>query len=354
MSLKEFREALLDRLLTFLWREWSVLGVLGESGAEDEWVIDPEPLLVFSLQLARYEPRLFDEILAWLVVNGDRLDAARLRSLLGKQEVGVVRVVGGTLQWSADRKKEHERKWRRILELCGTICAKQPSKESAEVLFRDKSGKPHPRADGDKRDPSFALFHVNRPAINVQKASRAVPVNGRANLRFLLRPLFGTGAKSEAILYLLTHEGGRPREIADSVGLFWLSIQQALLDLSQSGLVLTRSKGKKVEYWVPQNKWWEFLASASYEGDKPPKWVNWTAIYSALSTAWNAVDELALGAHSDYMKSSKLQDSLEIVGQEFARAGYDVSRMPRPGLPPDVHQKMALRFLGELTGVEPV
>jgi hypothetical protein len=52
------------------------------------------------------------------------------------------------------------------------------------------------------------------------------------------------------------------------------------------------------------------------------------------------------------MKSSRLQDGLEVVGQEFARAGYDVSKMPRPGLPPDLHEKMALRFLGEIIGVE--
>src|SRR5580692_7384971 len=98
MLLKDFREALLDRLLMFLWRQWSALGVLGASATEEEWIIDPEPLLVFSLELARYEPRLFDEILAWLVVNGELLDTARLRRILLKQDVSVVRVVGGALQ----------------------------------------------------------------------------------------------------------------------------------------------------------------------------------------------------------------------------------------------------------------
>jgi hypothetical protein len=350
MSLKEFRDALLERLLTFLWRQWSSLGVLGESGTEEDWIIDPEPLLVFSLQMGRYEPRLFDEILAWLEANSHLLDAARLRRLLQKQDAETVRLMGATLQYVSSR--GDKRKWQNLVRFCDSTWKKQEDKISADSLFKEKSGKPHPLVLDNKIEPNFIVFGLNRPRIRVQKPGKAAPINARANLRFLLRSLFSTGAKAETILYLLTHEGGRPRDIAESVGLFWLSIQQALLDLARSGLVLTRSKGKKVEYWLSQPKWWEFLASASYEGNTPPKWVNWMAIFSALSTAWKTVDELAAGTHSDYMTSSKLQDSLDFIGQEFARAGYDISRMPRPGLPPDVHQKTALRFLGEIIGLE--
>src|SRR5580658_4780659 len=99
MLLKDFRAALLDHLLTFLWGQWTALGVLGVSRAEEKWIIDPEPLLIISLELGRYEPRLFDEILAWLEVNGERLDTARLRRLLAKQDVDVLRVVGGALRY---------------------------------------------------------------------------------------------------------------------------------------------------------------------------------------------------------------------------------------------------------------
>lgn len=350
MLLKEFREALLDRILTFLWRQWSTLGVLGESRGEEEWIIDPEPLLVFSLEMARYEPRLFDEILAWLQVNDQWLDSSRLRRILARQEGDVLRVAGAALRYLQDH--GHERKWKNIVKFCHGLCQKQPRGGILEPLFKEKSGKFHPRAEGEKIDPSFLAFDMNRPRIRIQKKGKEVPVNARANLRFLLRALFSTGAKAECILYLLTHEGGRPREIADSVGLFWLSIQQALLDLSRSGMVLTRPKGRKVEYWLSQPKWWDFLASSSYEVATPPKHLNWIAIFSAFSMAWRTVDEIALGAQSDYMKASKLQDSLDIVAQEFARAGYDISRMPRPGLPPDLHQKLALRFLGEIVGMK--
>ncbi len=345
----EFREALIDRILAFLWRQWSALGVLGESGAEDDWVIDPEPLLVFSLDIGRYEPRLYDEILAWLLVNGQWLDMARLKRILEKQNRETVQVAGAAFQFALS--KGNKRKWQNITQFCVSMYKKQSGQVYIEPLFKERSGKSHPLAVGDQVEPNFLLFSLNRPKINIQKEAKEVPVNASANLRFLLRSLFGIGAKSESILYLLTHEGARPREIADAVGLFWLGIHQTLLDLARSGLVLTRSRGRKVEYWVSHRKWWDFLASLNIEETPEPKWLNWSAIFSALSVAWKAVDEMAFGTESDYMKSSKLQDSLEIIAQEFSRGGHDIPRIPTMALPPDLHQKTALLFLGSLFGV---
>lgn len=357
MLLKDYRNALLDRLTTFAWRQWSALGVLGSVGAEEEWILDPEPLLVFSLEIGRYEPRLFDEVLKWLLVNGEWLDVARLRHIIKRRQddEGMIRVLGAAINLAAS--KGDKRKWASLAGFLERVRSERHPKVSEEVLFREESGRPHPSVLGEMADPDFAAFGLNRPKAKVGRgeafhAPLNVPVNARSNLRFLLRSLFGLGAKSETLLYLLTHEGGRPREIADSVGLFWLSIQQALLDLSRSGMVLTKPKGRKVEYWLSQPKWWDFLASSNYEVATPPKHLNWIAIFSAFSMAWRTVDEIVLGAQSDYMKASKLQDSLDIVAQEFARAGYDISRMPRPGLPPDLHQKLALRFLGEIVGMK--
>lgn len=349
MSLKEFREILLEQILAFLWRQWSILGVLGEAGTEDYWIIDPEPLFIFSLEIGRYDPRLFDEILGWMQVNGYWLDTARLRRILQQQKQNVAQVAGGVLQHLLSH--GDSRKWKNIVQFCERLCKKEESFNVIEPLFKEKSGRFHPLVREENADPNFLRFQLNRPIIKTEREGREVPINTGTNIRFLLRFLFGTGAKSESILYLLTHEGARPREIADDVGLFWLGIHQALLELSMSGLVLTRSKGKKVEYWLSQKKWWEFLASSSLETSSPPRWLNWIAIFSALSHIWNTIDELSSGKESDYMKSSKLQDSMEIVSQEFARSGYDLPRMPTMGIPSELHQKVALKFLGKIFGV---
>ena len=71
MSQKEFKHFFLENILNFLWRQWSSLGVAGGARSDDEWVIDPEALLLFSIEMSRYEPRLFDEAVDWwLMANG--------------------------------------------------------------------------------------------------------------------------------------------------------------------------------------------------------------------------------------------------------------------------------------------
>jgi hypothetical protein len=81
MSLKGFKQIFLENILNFLWRQWSALGVLGEARTQDPWLLDPEPLLLFSLEMGRCEPRLFDEVIDWLVVNGHWINLQRLRGM---------------------------------------------------------------------------------------------------------------------------------------------------------------------------------------------------------------------------------------------------------------------------------
>ncbi len=347
MSLNEYREQLLDRLVNFLWRQWSCLGLLGESSGDEDWVMDPESLLVFSLEIARCEPRLFDEILAWLEVNGQWLDTTRLRNIITLRGENTARLIGGVLQHLLDNGGD-ARRWQNLINLCDKL--NPGSSRKVEALFKDKAGQPHPMAPKEKADAAFLKFGLNRPVLKIQKAGKDVPVNAKTNLRFLLRALFGVGGKSEIVLYLMTHEGARPKEIADAIGLFWLGVHQTLLDLSKSGLVLVRRKGKKVDYWLSHKKWWEFISPSSDESR--PKWLDWTAIFAAFSNLWQTVDALTQSDASEYMKSSRLQDSLELVSSEFSRAGFDIGNPPSPGLTSELHQKMSLAFLEKILGDE--
>lgn len=346
MSLKEYREQLLERLINFLWRQWSALGLLGESGGDEDWVIDPESLLVFSLEVGRYEPRLFDEIVAWVKVNGHLLDTPRLRNIIEARGPGAARLMGAVLQYVLNDGGD-PRKWRNLVFLCAKLSERDTLK--IEPLFKDKAGKGHPLASKEKADPAFLEFGFNRSVLNVQKAGKTVPVNAKTNLRFLLRSLFGVGGKSEIILYLLTHDGARPKEISDAIGLFWLGVSQTLIDLSNSGLVLIRTRGKKLDYWLSHKKWWEFISPAASDEIRP-KWLDWTCIFAAFSTLLQAIETLSDSDASEYMKISRLQDSLEQVSAEFSRAGFDVGNPPAAGLPAELHQKMSLAFLEKILG----
>ena len=326
MSLKQFRDKLLDQTLTFLWGEWNSLGVTGIAKQNKNSLLDPEALLVFSLQLGRYEPRLFDEILSWLLENGHWLDVARLRRILQRQKPETTRIVGAALQFCISHSAD--RKWKNLEHLCRTIFSKQPKAEFTPTLFKEKSGKDYPLTLKNAHDPDFALFHLDRPKIKKLRPSNPVPVNAQRNVRFQLRSLLGVGGRSECILYLLSHDGGRVRDIAEGAGLFWLSVQQLLDDLIVSGLVSTRQKGKKVEYWLSHGRWWDFLTHSKKAKEPAPQWLNWVAIVSAMLEAWNTIESLVQKPPSHYMTSSKLRDCIEHLSHEFARAGLDVPPLP--------------------------
>src|ERR1700678_4424603 len=70
-----------DTLIRFAWEEWSQMGVLATSGPPRQWAQDPEALLLFTFEVGRSDPRLFDEVLDWLLTNEQLVSLRRLRSL---------------------------------------------------------------------------------------------------------------------------------------------------------------------------------------------------------------------------------------------------------------------------------
>jgi hypothetical protein len=81
MSISDTRAEVEAALLAFAWDEWAQMGVLASPTRTSPWAQDPEALLGFTLELARADPRLFDEVLDWLVVNEHLISVRRLRSV---------------------------------------------------------------------------------------------------------------------------------------------------------------------------------------------------------------------------------------------------------------------------------
>ena len=88
ISLTSFKIQFREALLAFLWRQWSALGVSGHTHTNDDWLIDPEALLLFSTVVARHDARLFDEILDWLQLNADSVNLQRLTRLQKDHALG--------------------------------------------------------------------------------------------------------------------------------------------------------------------------------------------------------------------------------------------------------------------------
>ena len=63
MSISTLRDRVRSELTSFAWDQWAQMGVFAPSERRDQWAADPEALLLFSFEIGRDDPRLFDEVL---------------------------------------------------------------------------------------------------------------------------------------------------------------------------------------------------------------------------------------------------------------------------------------------------
>src|ERR1700685_2999485 len=84
MLLSELRERVREGFLEFVWRQWAQVGVSANIARFDRWAIDPEALILFTIGIARRDPRLFDEMLDWMAFNHELLSSHRLRNVAGR------------------------------------------------------------------------------------------------------------------------------------------------------------------------------------------------------------------------------------------------------------------------------
>lgn len=343
MLQKDFREFFLNSILDFLWRQWSCLGVLGYARSEDKWIIDPEALLIFSIEIARYEPRLFDEIIDWLIINGEWIDVQRVKGILRNKENETKRMMSSVSAILMHEMRSHKRKWQALSKLSNL-----KKNIHKEILFKTKDSKPYPVIG--KEDPVFKTYGFSRSLLKPSKKSQTVNFKTFATIRFLLRSLFGIGSRAECILYLLTHEAGHPAKVAGAIGISVRGTQDALIELSKSNLILTRIRGKKkIEYWLSQKKWWEFLLDINIEENNPPVWLNWISLYTALINVWEVLNEVKK-TKSDYMRSSKLRQAMETISLEFYESELDLTPVPDKNIRPEKYEEEFQNFILKVIG----
>ena len=345
MSQKEFNAFFLENVLTFLWRQWSALGVAGGARSEDEWVIDPEALLLFSIEMARYEPRLFDEVLDWIVVNGKWMDIQRLRGIIKRKKENTQRLISAVAHFLSHEKKAYRRKWQAL----AMVRKAQPNVQE-EMLFNTREGEQYPRPK--EISTFFSDYGFLRESFSLRRMTKPVSVAVKSNLRFLLRALFGLGSRSECILYLLTHEAGHPAEVSEAIGISVRGTQDALIELAESGLILTRIKGKrKIEYWLSQKKWGEFLLGVNFSEREIPVWLDWISLFSALSNVWEVLNEVER-VPSDYLRSSRLREAMDAISLEFSKSGLDLAVVPGREIGPERYEKEFQDFIAKVLRTE--
>ena len=293
-----------QKLLSFLWRQWAAIGVAGHASNTDDWIIDPEALLLFSSEITRHDPRLFDEIIDWLQLFGSRINLTRLKRIHQQENLGspsVLAAIGETLSQASIHHK-----WKSLIQL-STF---DPAKGHAEPLFPQSLS-----FDWEKfkhqTDPHFLKHGWLRTPPEFRKMSQAPQPHTATNLLFKLRALFGNQSRAEIVAWLLSHPHGHPAKITRDTHYSKRIIQQTLNELETSGHIISRRNNREKHFRIIHSQW-EFLKPSS--GAAPhtfPRWINWPSVFAALSALHHSLSTPGIDDASELFQAAQIRSALE-------------------------------------------
>lgn len=304
MSISTTREELQGQLASFLWSQWAQMGVLATAERRDRWAADPEALLLLTFEVGREEPRLFEEVLDWLVRNQRLVSIQRLRNLARDDaDRSLVEAVVGWLGQGRRRPR---------LEARG---GQVGGPTEAQPFFRNSS---IPISDPD---PAFLAQGFLKPRSEPSGKSQAPNFLLPINFAFRLRLLLGIGARAEAARILLTI--GAPRVnaqvIAASTAYTKRNVQEALTSLTAAGVLFSFEVGNEQRFSIPRDRWAQFL-----ELDELPLHEDWPQLFAASGKVLRWLSDPAREGLSDYMRSSEARTLAEEVGPDLHFAGITI------------------------------
>jgi hypothetical protein len=312
-SFTDSSSRLTGQVVDFLWHQWSSIGVAGYARVGDDRIIDPEALLLATTRFGRYDSRLMDESIDWLVKFGRRINLQRLQNLHrewpGVADPRVLAAISEVLGQQAVL-----RKWRVIADLA-------PEPNAPEALHLSRDGKPSSHSGA--AEPFFGKYGLLRGKLEHRGMSQPPDPRSPGNLLFTLRALFGVNARAEIMAWLLTHNSGHPAAISRSTCYFSKSIQQTLNEMEESGQVLSVRQGREKLFRVRAQDW-RFLATpAADDGTlKPsPRWVDWMPLFAAITRFAEALALPGIDEKSEHFQATKLREALDEAMPALIRAG---------------------------------
>jgi hypothetical protein len=304
--LKIFRDAYLDMLQQFLWREWTTLGVAGQEEKPVGHIIDPEALLLLTATLGRYDQRLFDEVLEWLTVNGRFINIQRLKNILRYESFGGGQVLSAIADWLS--KRNPSIKWRLLAKATA-------AKEQPEILFFLPDGRPLP--DSKDHDPTFLAHGWMRNTVALRGNSQAFSSEKTSNFFLKMRALFGINTRSDALVYLALNRSGHPRAIAREMYYSQKAVHEVLTDLACSDVVHSARIGRERTFRITPSSLSLFQDKAN-----TPIWINWPILLATAETVWLMVERLHAAHLDPLLESSEIMLTTTPLLQRLIQAAW--------------------------------
>jgi hypothetical protein len=261
VSLRELETAL-------IWGAWVELGVSGWERTHRDWVVDPEPLIVRTAELADTDARLRDEALDWCIHYRRYVSRVRLRTLL------------------RGRSDEAQSAWGRF---AATVNAHSTA-----------------RWPGATEPMSYKL--TGRSSLTSMKEP------SRAWLR--MRATFGVGARTEILRYFLSgHARSSTATMVDRLGYTKSNVINECDSLEKAGVLRRGRIGNRYFYSLTRSD--ALLDFIGEIGPIRPSWSALLAVTSAVVTLEEAAEilpqrVLTVEAHQTSRQLDQWLDQLEI------------------------------------------
>lgn len=296
----------LDRaLLDFAWAEWAQLGVLAPAPHRSPWAQDPEALIVLSLEVARDDPRLFDELLDWLLRNEPLVSVRRLRGFA--VDADDRRLLDGALAW-VDAHRPRAR-----------LRGRRPSPHVSEpVPLFTEQGFP-----AREPDPSFRAAGLIRPPVAPSGKSQAPDMRAPVNFAFRLRHVLGLGARAEVVRLLLTTSAPSlsTADLAAGAGYARRNVLEAVGVLSDAGVVSV-VRGVGGQRFRAERDGWAGLFGLG--ADELPDGRPWPQLFGSLLRLRRWLRGIQDEELSEYLLASRTRDLLEELAAPLSQAGIAV------------------------------
>lgn len=307
MQTSELRTAFRQAAVEFAWDQWAQLGVFANPTRADRWVADPEALLLFTLEAARHDPRLFDEMLDWLRENERAISVQRLKNLARDERDRAL--VEAALRWISGYRANPR--------------FDSPHREgAAELLFPQLSaGVPTP-------DPAFLASGFAKPRSEPSLKSSRPPITAPIAFAFRMRELFGVNARAEIVRYLLTVPAPDvPAQlVALAAGYAKRNVFRTLSSLEAAGVVRSLTVANEGRYAIDREVWRTLL-----DVGELPIHRDWPQLLWAIRIVLRWLDDPRLDDLSDYMRASAARDLMQLVERDLLFSGVPVSLAGRPG-----------------------
>lgn len=328
MDLTTFSENLSERLLDFAWDEWAQMGIFATPHRTSPWAQDPEALVVFTLQVARTDPRLFDELLDWMLLNETLLSVRRLRAVCVDDTDRAL--VTAAIAWLARRRPRARLR----------TAERESAPDVLEPLFANAG-------PARKLDPDFASAGLLRPAVEPSGKSQPPDLAAAINLAFRLRGILGVGIRAEVVRILLCTNAPQMTAgaLARSAVYAKRNVHDALAGLAAARAISVFTVGGEQRYAIDKPVWGALLGLSPEE---LPVHREWPQLLGVLRSILRWSEQPQLRDASEYIRASSARRLLEQVRSELDFAGVTTNLRATAESAPAAMEELIERMLADM------